>query len=369
MEDNNNNMEEFFKRSLEQFDEAPSNDVWTNISDRLTIETKWYDPILVVLKSAYPFIIAAFFVGAYHFYAQGKLDHYKNEISESKSTIQQLQDENTSYLSQIKEIEELKTDFLENTNDKKLRVEKLLQENKSLRSENNQLLRNSKSNNYTDNSIALQNLRSEIRNLQEKLKIKEAEVIALNNRNVFEQINPSNRTTEVFCSQFKYLPRVRSNRIINLGHLLSINKPNSINPNAPTKTEMSSNQSYRRFRVGLKARYFNTIVENSQFVNPGFSQGLRAEFLLAKKWGITGDLMYNERSYSIGSEQGTFSRESLERYPGGIEDKLNVNNISTRTRYLDFNLGIKYVPNHHPNKANFFINPSVVWHLFTPQDF
>ena len=366
MEDNNNNMEEFFKRSLERFDEAPSNDVWTNISDRLSIEAKWYDPILIAIKSMYPFILAAVLIGAYHFYAQNKFDNFKNEISEANSTIQALQNKNLSYTSQIENIEQVKTEFLENINDKKLALEKLTQENKELAASRQQLLRNSKNN--SSNALVLQNLRTKIQNLESKLKLKEAELLALNNKSDLEKTSPSNRTTEVFCSQFKHLPRVRSNRIVNQDFLLSNNKPNSFNPNVPKETE-SASLKFDRFKFGLKARYFNTLVKNSQLVNPGFSQGLRAEYFLAQKWAVTGDLTYNQRTYTIASSQGTFSRESLERYPGGVEEKLNVNNINSRTRYFDFNLGLKYTPNFHADKANFFINPSIVWHLYMPQEY
>ena len=365
----NNNMEEFFKRSLEQFDEVPSDNVWNNVSDRLTLEAKWYDPILTVLKSALPFLIAFLMIGAYHLYIQNSLTNYKTELSEAKSIIENLQTENKGYLSQITGIEQLKSDFLENINDKKLEIETLTKENKLISFSYNQLLKTSNNNRNSNDQLTLQNLRNEIRILEERIQLKDAEILAFKSNHNYESLSPSNRTTELFCSQFKYLPRVRSNRIINQNHLLSVNKPNSVTPNAPSQTEDISNIRYKRFKFGLKARYFNTLVKDSRLVNPGFSQGIRAEYMFGKKWGVTGDLLYNQRTYTIASSQGSFSPESLKNYPGGVDQKLNVNNISARTRYFDASLGIKYIPNFGTNKTNFFINPSVVWHLYLPQDY
>ena len=365
----NNNMEEFFKRSLEQFNEVPSDDVWTNVSDRLTLEAKWYDPIVTVLKSALPFLIALLMIGAYHLYIQNNISNYKNDLSAAKDTIENLQTENKEYLSQINGIEQLKTDFLENINGKNLEIEKLTKENKSLAYSYNQLLNKSKGNSNSQGAFTLQNLRNQIRILEERIQLKDAEILAFKDKQNFENLSPSNRTTEVFCSQFKYLPRVRSNRIINQNHLLSVNKPNSVTPNAPRQTEDISNIRYKRFKLGLKARYFNTLVKDSKLVNPGFSQGIRAEYMFGKNWGVTGEVLYNQRTYTIAANQGSFSPESLKKYPGGVDRKLNVNNISARTRYFDASLGIKYMPNYGNNKTNFFINPSVVWHVYLPQDY
>lgn len=369
MEDNNNNMEEFFKRSLEQFDEVPSNDVWTNISDRLTIEAKWYDPILTVLKSAIPFLIAFLMIGAYHLYIQNKVGDYKTDLSEAQNTIEQLQIENKNYSNQANEIDQLKSDFLSNINDKKLALEKLTKENNSLSRNYNLLLANNKRNNFTDNSLRLENLRKEIISLEKMLELKETEVLALRSEQNLEKVSPSKKTTEGFSSQFKYLPRVRSNKILNHHHLLSVNKPNTVTPATPNETEDMLNQKYARFKIGLKARYFNTLVKNSNLINPGFSQGIRAEYMFGQKWAVTSDILYNQRSYTIAATQGAFTAQSLKKYPGGVEDKTNVNNISSRARYFDASIGIKYIPNFGNNKSNFFINPSVVCHVYLPQDY
>ena len=112
MEDINNNMEEFFKRSMDRFDESPSDDVWTNISDRIDLDAKWYDPIIFKLRAILPILLAAMLVASNILYSNYKTSDLSNQLSFAKNKIQTLQNENQSFKTEINNIDEIKNEFL-----------------------------------------------------------------------------------------------------------------------------------------------------------------------------------------------------------------------------------------------------------------
>ena len=370
MKDKNNNMEEFFKRSLERFDELPSDDVWTGVSDRLTMEANWYDPILSVLKSIYPFLLAFAIVGAYHLYAQNNIAKLKEEFSNAQSGILGNGNENES-LNETVRFDEVKEEFLVKINEKNKLIDKLENDLTILNTNYKNLKASSRQKIQAESEYTtVLNLQNEIAQLKEKLSIQNVELISLRQKSDSNNLSPSTRSTEVFCSSFRHLPGVKTHKIYNQNGLHALMNPKRlVNKRIEIEEEEEVRNKNRRLSVGVKLKYFNTLVKDSELINPGFSRGIRTEYQMNNKWAITSDFLYNEHAYTINAKTGTLTRESLEKYPGGLEDNTNVNIVNTRSRYFDASLGIKYSPNFQIENFNFFINPSVVWQLYLPQEY
>lgn len=208
--------------------------------------------------------------------------------------------------------------------------------------------------------------------MKQKIAIRNTELANLKSTNNFESTSPSTRSREIIYSNFKHLPGVRKTSIKSNIGLHTMMKPNAHKAKLGSfveEEEEEINLKNKRLKLGIKARYFHVFVNDAQKINPGYSQGIRSEFLLNNKWSVTSDLHFNVQEYTIKETQGSIPTESLQRFPGGLEDNQNVESIQARTRYIDFNLGIKYMPNYDPKRFSFFINPSVVWQLFLPQEY
>ncbi len=362
MEDFNNNMEEFFKRSMERFDELPSDDVWTNISDRIAMEAKWYDPIVAHLRTILPFLLAVLLIATNTVYSKHKNKVITNQLTTAQSKIQNLEKENLEYKN---EIDEIKNEFLTVIQEKNKKVEQL---NDNLRNQK-QLHQSS----YYTLRISQQKLidhqKRTIESLQQDLVSVNAEFLRLHNKYFIKELSSSQIENISICHNAKYLPGVGLFRILH-------NSDQNLNTRHTTAMEKFSHniethqlKKHQRLKLGIHLRYFNTLVKDSKLVNPGIGRGIRAEYKINQKWALTSDFLYNGQSYTIESTQGSIPTDNLKRYPGGVEENSNVQNINTRKKYFDFNLGIKYTPNYTSGKLNFFINPSIVWQLYLPQEF
>lgn len=382
-------MEEFFNRSLERFDELPSDDVWTNVSERLTAEENWYDPIWASLKLIFPFLLALLLMGLYYFNTQKNIKQLNHQLTEANTTIQNLKSKHQTTINNLNSSTKTK-DQLQSTIHQNNERFKNLDNNYSLLNNKYALLLNKTTTQSTPQITnqqinKIQALQKQITDLQFALNQKEAELIALkagcnqeNNSKTSTNNKANNQQpTDLFCNNLQHTLQLRPlNLTINNALKTKLDLLRSTAPtkqNTTTKEQEEQEEEIKRqnhnIRIGIKTRYFNALVQNSILVNPGFSNGLRTEIGLNNKWAVTGDLLYNSQVYTIDAGQTTFSKTSLERYPGGLEDNTNINIITARTRYFDASPGIKFTPNYAPDKFNFFINPSVVWHLYLPQEY
>lgn len=372
MEEKNNNMEEFFQRSLAQFDEVPSNQIWDKIDKRLDNDQKWYANLFTWFKTLVPLLLALLMIGAYHLYSSNKINSNQNSLLSAQQTIQKLEKENqrlsilnnqnseriNSYAAQVQSNEkqynvlnnqlvDLKASF--QNNQKAFKTQSSFDENA-----------------YSDLLVLYENQTKDIVALKKKNNTNSE----LSNRLEANNIMGSKQAN--YDKHFSYLIPKISNYYYPIKDILIIKRFEGLHNN---KDQESLNKDFtnklkrNKFRFGINARYFNTLVESSNLVNPGFSWGLRAEYNLRNKWFITSDLHYNDQVYSVDPGVGGFSTESLKKYPLGIDDRNSVKNISTRTKYFDYNLGIKYLINPANNKFNFYLNPSIVWQLYLPQEY
>ena len=215
------------------------------------------------------------------------------------------------------------------------------------------------------------NQKRTIETLQDELYSSNSEITKLKYLQSIDPKSVNKGTTVAACISSKHLPRVGLFRILQ-------NSDSNLNTRSKTELakistlpnqELETQEANSKLKFGLHFRYFNTLVRDSKLVNPGIGRGIRAEYALSPKWAITGDLLYNDQAYTIESTQGNIPTENLKKYPGGLNEDSNVQNINTRTKYFDFNLGLKYTPNYNSTRLNFFINPSVVWQIYLPQEY
>lgn len=372
MEEKNNNMEEFFQRSLEQFDEVPSSQVWEKIDVRLDEDQKWYSSLFAWFKTLIPLLLALLIIGAYHLYSSNKINSSDNHLLSAQQTIQKLEKENQKLSILINQNNERINSYSVQLqlNEKQYNSlnDQFVNLNTSFRNNQKKLNTVSQTENstYRDLLLMYHNQSKELHALHSKISIESTSVNSSSQKKSIVARPPVLNKSDSYL-----IPKI-SSYFYPIKDILIIKTLEGLNKNkgeALADDEAETNSKVRKFRFGVNARYFNTLVKSSNLVNPGFSWGLRAEYKLGNKWFITSDLHYNDQVYIVDPGPGGFSQESLKKYPLGIDNGNSVKNISTRSKYFDYNLGIKYLINPAKNKFNFYVNPSIVWQLYLPQEY
>ncbi len=371
MEEKNNNMEEFFQRSLEQFNEVPSNQVWDKIDERLDGEQKWYKNVFPWFRTLLPLFLAIILLGCYHVFSSNKINTSNKYLLSAQETIQKLEKENQRLSFLAKENNEKINTYTQQIQFNETQYNSLLDQYSSLKVTDQKSEKLFKSDTHFGKA-AFEDLLSLNEDLTNELSSLKAQMNVLQSENRPANKILSNTRLNAIDKNYNFLIPKNATYYYPVKDIILINSLKDIEGNMDDDflvEEPDQISNNRKFRFGFKARYFNTLVKSSELINPGFSWGLRAEYQLRNKWFLTSDLHYNDQVYRIDPGAGGFSQESLKKYPLGIDDTNSVKDISTRTKYFDYKLGIKYLINPAENKFNFYVNPSIVWQLYLPQEY
>lgn len=90
----NNKMEEFFRKSLEQFNDSPSDLVWEDINTRLDADLPFYHNWTSWLKQILPVLVAMGIVGIAYFQINQKVEGLENQIATLQETLDQQNESN-----------------------------------------------------------------------------------------------------------------------------------------------------------------------------------------------------------------------------------------------------------------------------------
>ncbi len=381
MEDNNKQLEQFFKQSMDRFNESPDDLVWDNISDRLDQDIPWYLLLWNKSKTWLPLFLAILLVAGSWMYqsSEGPESSIEQQTKINTTLLtensqlkaqQQLNDNNiehykkqiaslNSELSTLKKAAKQTADHKSQTSSNNQNTEQLLS---TLEQENSNLMRRN-----------LQ-LEDELLNIKKAIADCNAERSFLL-ANVAESLKEEKEATETVSDietepeKLTLLGYFPWKKTLDKAFTLEIDDPLK-NMNFQATKRAKSDKKPNRYRLGASARFFNTYVQNSRQVNPGRSWGLKQEYRVSKRFSLTHMLHYNEQEYTINNNDAPLSEDVLERFPGGLDRENSVvSQVDARSKYIDTNLGIKW--NLTPNKKDFnwYINPSAVWQLYLPQEF
>ncbi len=375
MEDNNKRLEQFFQQSMDRFNESPDDLVWDNIADRLDDDAPWYLLLWRNYKHWLPLLLALMLLGTYWMFQKdnsngfnieqqnkymsqltvkndqleeklktftSEIDQYKNQLATLKSQLHEQ--------AQTGENENVKNKYSKKAPSTDDKIYTLIRANKTLKQE-------------------LANMQSKMENLQSALNICTTNYHSLVKAKDTQTIEQE--VQKVNSAGLSLIPYFPWKKTLNKDFKLPEKDAHQSMVFTPKSSITKKGAKPKRYRLGPSARLFNTYVQNSAQVNPGRSWGLKQEYKLNHRFSLSHMLHYNEQEYTISNANNNpLSADVLERIPGGIErENTSVSQVDARSKYLDTNLGIKW--NLTPNKKDFnwYINPSIVWQLYLPQEF
>ena len=361
MNENDKRMEDFFKRSMDQFDDTPSEDVWSQLSDRLEAEESFVSKAYRIFRTYLPIALLVLALGSvcgYSFNTIGELKNQNNTlIGENKtlnSTLSHLTEENKSLIEKNNALNNLKTQ-LENEN---ISAKKEIKESQlALLSAIN------KNKSISNNLTAANKLNTEYLN---KLNACGKEIEFLNGSFALNSEEKINRNT----MDFNLLTTLNSNGI-------NYKKENDLTEKwkkfsliqAEKEEEEIEIFTKFKYRYGFTARAYNAFVSSGHPYHLSHSYGLIHELSLNKNWSLTNSIEYNDQEYSVVSNMEFLPASILDKFPDNPGAYANVRSVKSRAKYIDTQLGIKYRWMNKKENANYFINPSVVWQLYFPQEF
>ena len=121
------------------------------------------------------------------------------------------------------------------------------------------------------------------------------------------------------------------------------------------------------YRFGWSFGGMNTFTDKNDLFGPGYNNGFTSEWLIFKKIYLTTAIHHVQQNYEI--KLNADNQGILQTYPG-IEELTNVvTSINQHSHYLEFPIGLKWYFKDQQNGTKFYANPSLAWHFYFPQKF
>ena len=392
--------------SLESFNDAPSDDVWGKIDSRLSADVTIWSTILSFFTQYIWVFVLGSTVIAYHLYTQYNYNRLEDKMSlietnyenlerdylSTQSDYTKLKNEN---LATIEYLEEIKIESA-NQNAKlhsfAQRVESLQSESRILQlslKDINSKVENSFSNPYKQISKFwnLGSNKSQISPFNNKLNLTTHQFgIQTNAENILGAVNFSNQLKSKAHGELganKEGPEVEEGETFGFASIR-----NSWDWSGDAKK--SHNSLLNRLRLGMKIskleeqklmirafkyRYgvnfstINVITNSADKRNLGISIGLSHELGLTEKWSLTNSLSFNLTNYEIDNDQDMLLAEDLNSIPGGLSYQEPIKVVEVSSQFLDLKIGFSRRFAFGEQGGAIFINPSVGWQFYFPQEY
>ncbi|GLR19277.1 outer membrane beta-barrel protein [Portibacter lacus] len=361
----NNNIEDFFKHSLEGFNDVPSDQVWKNIDGELGNSSNiWKRNLLGFLSVSLG--IALLCLACYSYNLKQELNTKIDQLNSSQHTINTYHSENLSLNKEVKllnqEINEIKVSD-ENANIKKIVPASTEQytSSQNTRSHNKTIYDINQSRNFNEN-INLHAINDSVDSNFTDASILTDE--ANSRQNYAESLDRENSKLAI-----SELRKTRTQITIpekSASQLTKDKKLKFLNPNLTFNGIESANYSTGNIKYGLTGSILGTGTEVTSGLNPGFSAGLEMEMKLYKQLWFTTDLRFNRNNYVMEFMGVNPQQES--DFPTPRTLSATFNNVDVQNSYFDFPVGLSY--NIALGKNNvFFVNPGFSWQFYLPQKF
>jgi len=399
MERYNDNIDEFFKMSLESFNDAPSDAVWEKIDGRLASDVTLWSTIISLFTKYFWYIILGSTLVSYHFYSQ----HQYRQLTDEMSIIDEKYDNlESKFLAINTENAELKNknfttekslSNLENMYmDQNVKLQSFRHNYEELNSKFNAFRKNMKMNDFGNE---LSNAESFYKNplagnFFHKYKIN-------NSLNVDDQGSRFGSMTKPSSGIVKLMDNISGESKSNENSEKEIMADRSFQLAAIKKDwdlsrRMREHTSIlqKRLRSGLnlsifedegleikafKYRYganlstINVITNSADKRNFGISIGFVHELGITKKWSLTNSIQYSLSNYEIDNGTEQLTSDELANVPGASSFQDPVKEVEVNSQYFDFNIGISRRFHIGKQGRNLFINPSIGWQFYMPQEF
>ena len=393
MNEKDKQLEDFFKKSMEEFHDSPSDSVWDQLSDQLEAEETFFTKMWKQVRPILPLGLLLLCFGAISIYSYGT-------IKDLQSINNLLQTSNLSLNDKIS--------TLTNENQDLVMANKSLQTDLKIKTKEFEKVQLQ----ILESKESINNSISSHATIKKKLQLSEALNITYqaqleacaNDLSALSSLNAqgtgigsregntmeddgrigvvassdvglglsNDRLENLVLSKIEPLTFSSGLKIEDLGDGSPNErwKPGEFvkNPKGNQEEKLAISKSIQ-YRYGFTGRAYNTFVKGGNTLNFSTSYGLKHEIVFKEKWGLTHSLEYNDQEYTIEEVAGVLPRSVLDRFPGSPGDYANVRSVKSRSKYFDTQVGVKYQMQSKKRKASYFINPSVVWQFYLPQEF
>jgi len=401
MDKPNKNIEDFFNKSLEQFNEAPSNSVWQGIDQQLDFEDQKpsYKKWLFWMSSLLGVLLLCTLSWGYSTIQQ------KIDLLGLKTT--QLEKENEQLKLALNDCSTATTPTVsENSKEKDADNSVLTQTENFSNKPNKRTLSEITKNNSVSNNNPFSFLQNnpivdlsfgDFSGIKKQLDVSSSNVFSSSdgftsqtfyskNRqsfsamNILEKIVNRDRASKITkvpttAAEIAQLKESRIQDLIQIKQIPVVSNllksrdrgllANTFIRKVPIKFKKPKDKSID-YRSGVGFGMQNTNPDQDDGFGMGFNIGFTNELKLFKKVYLTGALNFNESNYRV---QMTAADQSLvQEYPGTEFVTNPITQIKQEAHYFGIPLGLKwYFKDNEKNK--FYVNPSVAWQFYLPQKF
>jgi len=372
MKYDNGNMEEFFRKSLDKFNDEPSDDVWNQLDERLGEDKpkpfyfrwmKYLIPIcLLLLCLSYGFIHQAKVLNDY----KEKLSVVVKENQTLKADFDKLSYAQSQEIIEPEKIVETQIKYITRNilqNDTVYVYKYINRADQSNWSNNHGSMSNG---NLFDRSGMAINQTGDLSRGTSFTNLDLNTKTAFSKPMMVPQMDPSiaqlfdGSRAEAFSSRMNFA-KAKSQK----------KRAKKKIPNGPiivTKQKPWGTPNYY-YRAGFSLNVLNSMTgEKLSTSSLGFGYGFNQEIGLTTRLAINSGVMVNRQEYTIRSNESSFSEMEIQTYPEKESFSEIINRVEVENQLIEFPLGIKY-DFYQDNRKRFFVNPTVKWSIYQPQEF
>lgn len=379
MEYPNENMEEFFKKSLDKFNDVPSEDVWSRLDERLE-KDKPRGFMMNWFKYLLPAILLLGGLSAIFYYQLNLLEDYKAQLSkiidQNKDLQIQLELKNNDVTDVAQTVnplyngklvnEELQSEFI--------RLIDTVYIIKYVENESRPILMSRLDRPFFDFSTHETNqfldshfgtIGHDLASSSRFTKQKSSRSPVLLSNYIKDRVLLSQSPVDTMFTKMTFAYRGKSKR------KRKKKKQGLFEPKGPIIIDQSDpwGQPEFYYRAGVSLNIINSL-KGESFSNSsiGFGYGLLQEIGLTSRFSINSGIMRNTQEYALSNRDLPLEMSQISNFPNQENLRSNILRVEVENRFWEIPIGIKY-DFYQDNKKSFFINPAVKWSIHQPQQF
>lgn len=389
MDYRNENMEEFFRNSLDKFNEDPSEHVWQDLDHRLDQDKSkgffgnW-------LKYLLPVLLALITFSAFSLYQMKILESYKKELSLIQDENKNLKVELASKQKSKTKLESIEASPIISYTEKKTNQIVYLRDTVFIikqPSTNTPIIPSSVINlpsfdfktpglrNYMFNSVQPSKFGGH-RTVVGHPSILNEKDSDLKQEGYVSEVNAQYRVPRYGLGVSSLYPALTFDSALSKMKYRASNhskrkkkKYKPIQPPIIIVKDDVLGQPQFYYKAGISFNILNSL-KGEQFSNSsiGFGYGLVQEVGLSTRFSITSGIMQTTQEYALNNGTVPLDQALVGSFPDQANFRDNIVRVEVENRFLEIPLGFKY-DWYQDNLKSFFINPAIKWSIHDPQQF
>lgn len=386
MEYPNENMEEFFKNSLDRFNDIPSDSVWENLDKKLEDDKPFGKFRFWLRNSTIAAIMLLSFSGLYY-QQYNLLDTYKHNLSQLTIENENLKKEVENHLSLLtsksdkfdNEKSDVNAQFIGHHTQANLNRIQLLTDtiyiikyiqpgldkvnklntqfsfNPRIENTNYRFRSSDPIQAYIPTFNTLQNSNGTSTILKQTLPQVLSKVYTASNSFVYSE------SDEGVSTKMKYMSRNKSKR------KRKKHKPAKAPVIVMDNTPWGKPEFY--YRAGPSIHLLSSL-KGELFSNSsiGLGYGFTQEVGLTDRFAITSGIYKNTQDYALNNNGFPLETNQISTFPNIENFNQSIVRVEIENKYLDIPVGAKY-EFYKDNEKSLFINPAIKWSIHEPQTF